>query len=89
MQRSASIVPIMPTHIDTMLKLPKSERMEVTEASWLSVAHEETLRDFAGRKRIVGERLERWRCGKSELVFRAEIIKRLRRKYASFMHGTI
>ena len=65
---------------DTLLSLPKNERMEVAEMLWLSVADEETLPVPAEHKRIIDERLQRYRNGQSKPIPHAEMMKRLRRK---------
>ena len=74
------IVSHMITHYDTLLSLPKRERMEVAQMLWLSVADEETLPVSAAHKRIIDERLERYRNGQSEPMPHAEMMRRLRRK---------
>ena len=71
----------MITAIDTLLKLPKNDRMEVAETLWLSVADEETLPVPPEHKRIIDERLERYRNGQSEPIPHAEMMQRLRRKF--------
>ena len=70
----------MITHIDTLLNLPKNERMEVAEMLWLSAADEETLPVSTEHKRIIDARLKRYRSGQSEPVPHSEMMKRLRRK---------
>jgi len=70
----------MITEIDTLLRLPKSDRMEVAETLWLSVADEETLPVPPEHKRIIDERLERYNNGRSKPVPHAEMMQRLRRK---------
>ncbi|MDR1009792.1 MAG: addiction module protein, partial [Opitutaceae bacterium] len=67
----------MVTHFDALLKLPKNERMEVAEMLWLSVADEEALPVPALHKRVIDERLKRYRSGKSEPVPHSEMMQRL------------
>ena len=71
----------MITAIDTLLKLPKNDRMEVAETLWLSVADEETLPVPPEHKRIIDERLERYRNGQGKPMPHAEMMQRLRRKF--------
>jgi len=69
----------MITEIDTLLRLPKNDRMVVAETLWLSVADEETLPVPPEHKRIIDERLARYHNGESEPVPHAEMMRRLRR----------
>lgn len=70
----------MVTNLDALLKLPKNERMEVAEMLWLSVADEGELPVPAAHTRIIDERLQSYRSGKSEPVPHSEMMKRLRKK---------
>lgn len=47
---------------------------------WLSVADEKSLPVSTDHKRIIDERLKRYRSGQSEPVPHSEMMKRLRRK---------
>jgi putative addiction module component (TIGR02574 family) len=70
----------MITHFETLLSLPKNERLKVAEMLWLSVADEKTLPLSAEHKRIIDERLQRYRSGQSEPIPHATMMKRLRKK---------
>jgi len=70
----------MITHIDTLLNLPKNERMEVAEILWLSAADEETLPVSTKHKHIIDERLQRYRSGQSKPIPHPEMMQRFRWK---------
>jgi putative addiction module component (TIGR02574 family) len=70
----------MVTPLDALLKLPKTARMEMAEKLWLSVATEKSLAVPAAHKRILDDRLERYRSGQSKPVPHGEMMSRLRRK---------
>lgn len=65
--------------VEALLRLPKSKRLELAERLWLSVADEESLLVPAAHKRILDERLQSCRAGKSEPIPHKEMMQRLRK----------
>ncbi|MDR1283497.1 MAG: addiction module protein [Opitutaceae bacterium] len=70
----------MNTQFDILLKLPKNKRMVIAERLWLSVVDETTLPVPASHKRVLDERLHRYRSGQSKPIPHKEMMARLRQK---------
>ncbi len=61
-----------------LLQLPKRKRLEIAERLWLSVADESKITVPAEHKRILTQRLESYRSGKSKPISHEELMKRVR-----------
>lgn len=68
----------MMTHVKPLLLLPKTERMEVAERLWLSVADEQRMPIPAIHKKILNQRIESYHTGQSVPIPHAEMMERLR-----------
>jgi len=65
--------------VSAILSLPKRQRLELAERLWLSVADEATMPVPSRHKKIIDERLEAYRSGKSQPMTHAELMQRVRR----------
>ena len=64
--------------VSALLRLPKRRRLEIAESLWLSVADEQKMPVPKTHKRILDERLTRYRAGKSKPISHDELMRRLR-----------
>ena len=70
----------MPMSTETMtalMRLPSRQRLAIAEQLWLSVADEKTMPVPDEHRRIVKDRLDRYRAGKAKVLTHAELIQRV------------
>jgi putative addiction module component (TIGR02574 family) len=64
--------------VSSLLALPKRKRLEIAERLWLSVADERDMPVPQDHKKVIDERLTRYRSGKSKPISHDELMRRLR-----------
>jgi putative addiction module component (TIGR02574 family) len=60
-----------------LMKLPSRQRLAIAEQLWLSVADEESMPVPDEHRRIVKDRLERYRTGQAKVLTHAELLRRV------------
>ncbi len=66
--------------VSSLLRLPKRQRLQIAETLWLSVADEQKMPVPAAHKKILDERMAKYRAGKMQLIPHEEMMRRLRSK---------
>lgn len=61
-----------------LLRLPRRARMALAERLWLSAVEEDSLPVPAAHKRLLDERVARYRAGAERTITHEELLKRVR-----------
>ena len=59
-----------------LLRLPSRQRLAIAEQLWLSVADEETMPVPVEHRRVVQDRLSRYKSGKAKVLTHTETMRR-------------
>ena len=63
-----------------LLRLPSRQRLAIAEQLWLSVADEQSMAVPAEHRRVVQDRLRRYKSGEAKVLTHKEIMRRARAK---------
>jgi putative addiction module component (TIGR02574 family) len=64
--------------VSSLLLLPKRKRLEIAERLWLSVADERKMPVPQRHRKVLDDRMAKYRSGKSKPISHEELMRRVR-----------